>query len=1184
MSTIDDPDRAVALSRLGYAQLKSFERTGKAHDLEVAIMMFWGAVEATPAGDVNRGGRLANFGTALLTSYEQTEKAAELDRAVEVLEEAVRVTPTDHPARALGLTNMTNSGIALLRRFERTENAEDLDRAIGLLENALAASGLDDAHRPLALSNLRGALRSKLRQAESATDLEHLIELLEGAVAATPSDDPDRASVLYDLGVASLRYFERAGREEDLDRAVAAVEDAVAATRPEDPSTARYLSFLSAALQRVSQTAGAADLDRAIAVAEDAVAGIPLDDIDWVGAQSNLGAALLTRFKRTGNLTDLERAIEVLEEAAAATPSDDPFRAPVMSNLGAARMTRYLRTGSAADLNRGIADAEEAVAATQAGDPDRFKRLSTLGIALRMRWARTGNVADLDGAIEVQGEAAAAISGDSPYGPEVLSNLGAALVHRFDRLGSAADLDRAIEVLEDAEAVSSTDHPQRVNVLINYGLALRLRFHRTGNLADLDQAITLGNEALAATTMSHPAQSQIRINLGLALETRFEETGRAADLNRAVELSEDAVGAIPEDDPERVVALSGLAGALTRRGNVADLARAIELLETAVATTPDDQAARATYLVNLGSTLGELFERLRRSEDYERGVEVLREATELVSAPLDARALAAKKWGGLAVAAGRWDEAVDGYTAAVGLRGLVAARWLSRADQEHRLRGLAGLGPEAAAACLQAEQPDAAVELLEQGRAVLFSQMLDTRSDLTDLATAHPQVAAEFVRLRDELDRPVQPTGALFSGSDGDPIVTAQLHTDQRRETAASFKEVIEQIQRLPKFERFLQPLPITELLSAAADGPVVMINIAPLRSDALILPTPPEAPTTSTSSGVDVVPLPDVSPAAVAAQVIVFLDALDDARHTERAKRDAGEERLGAVLGWVWDRVTGPVLDHLGISATPSEGDKWPRVWWCPTGPLAMLPLHAAGHHHTSSDQAPDTVNDRVVSSTLPTLRALIHSRQATTTPSGSGDWRVLVVAMPRTPNQRDLPGAEDEARLLTQLFPRRVDILGLPDTPPATFSSVATALPTHRWVHFSCHGTSDLNDPSTSHLLLDGDPLTVLDLTRARLQHAELAFLSACTTARTGAALPDEPIHLASACQLAGYRHVIATLWSIGDADAARVTNRIYRTLATQPDAGGAAIALHAATRQQRAFYPRHPSRWATHTHAGP
>lgn len=48
-------------------------------------------------------------------------------------------------------------------------------------------------------------------------------------------------------------------------------------------------------------------------------------------------------------------------------------------------------------------------------------------------------------------------------------------------------------------------------------------------------------------------------------------------------------------------------------------------------------------------------------------------------------------------------------------------------------------------------------------------------------------------------------------------------------------------------------------------------------------------------------------------------------------------------------------------------------------------------------------------------------------------------------------------------------------------------------------------------------------------------LAFLSACTTAVGSAGLPDEAIHLTSAFQLAGYAHVIGTLWPAADAASA-------------------------------------------------
>ena len=204
-------------------------------------------------------------------------------------------------------------------------------------------------------------------------------------------------------------------------------------------------------------------------------------------------------------------------------------------------------------------------------------------------------------------------------------------------------------------------------------------------------------------------------------------------------------------------------------------------------------------------------------------------------------------------------------------------------------------------------------------------------------------------------------------------------------------------------------------------------------------------------------------------------------------------------MLGWLGDRVTGPVLDHLGYTTTPPAGGPWPRVWWCPSGALSLLPIHAAGHHHLS-DGPSDAVIDRVISSTVPTVRALLHARQA---PPPAGEPRVLVVAMPHTPGQADLPGAAEEAGTFERLLAGRVDVLGLPGTAPATYDSVTAALPHHSWVHFSCHGESDPTDPSASHLLLADyrtRPLTVVDLTEARLQGGELAFLSACTTARTG------------------------------------------------------------------------------------
>ncbi len=75
----------------------------------------------------------------------------------------------------------------------------------------------------------------------------------------------------------------------------------------------------------------------------------------------------------------------------------------------------------------------------------------------------------------------------------------------------------------------------------------------------------------------------------------------------------------------------------------------------------------------------------------------------------------------------------------------------------------------------------------------------------------------------------------------------------------------------------------------------------------------------------------------------------------------------------------------------------------------------------------------------------------------------------------------------------------------------------------HFACHAASRSDDPSNSQIYLHDHhdrPFTVATLFPARLQPAQLAFLSACQTARgENLDLLDEAIHLTSAFQLAGF-----------------------------------------------------------------
>ncbi len=228
---------------------------------------------------------------------------------------------------------------------------------------------------------------------------------------------------------------------------------------------------------------------------------------------------------------------------------------------------------------------------------------------------------------------------------------------------------------------------------------------------------------------------------------------------------------------------------------------------------------------------------------------------------------------------------------------------------------------------------------------------------------------------------------------------------------------------------------------------------------------------------------------------------------------------------------LTEPVLDHLGYSAPPAEGADWQRVWWCPTGPLTLLPLHAAGEHRTPGA----AVLDRVTSSYTPTLRALLEAGDRPGRAAGPN--RMLFTGMPVTPGQRDLPDVLREEEL-----------------------------------------------PRGGVLLHDGR-LTVAEFGAQRYP-AEFAYLSGCKTAVGGTALPDEAISLAAALQYTGYRHVIATLWSVGDDSAARVAEGVYGALVHDGvlDARPAARALHEAVRRLRETYPDRSGVWTPFAHFGP
>ncbi|WP_432830988.1 CHAT domain-containing protein [Dactylosporangium sp. CA-092794] len=1018
-----------------------------------------------------------------------------------------------------------HQAVELLRDPRAADDVAVLDQAVGWFEQAIHALPPDFPNRRLLLSDLADALQTRYERAGTLVDLDRAIATSREALDETPPGHPHRALLLSNVGTALRRRFEHTGARADLEQAVDAGREAVEATPTGHPNRAGRLSNLGNALQtRFGRTLVTEDLDEAIAVGREAVGAAGADDPGRAGYLSNLGAALQVRFERGGSPADLDEAIAAGQEAVDATPPGHPGRARRLTNLSFALRIRAGRTGTPADLERAIAVGREAVASTPADHPERAAMLSNLGLMLRARYERTGAADDLDEAIAAGRVAVDTTPPDRPDGAKYRSNLAGALLRRFERAGASVDLEAAVANGREALAATPDDDPARAAVLSNLGAALRVRFERGGVVADLDGAVAAMRGAVEATPADHPDRARYRSILGTVLRIRFAHTGAAPDLDQAVTVGRQAVDASPPDHPDRAGRLSNLADALRAR-----------------------------------------FEHGGAVLDRDRAAAAYREALDHPTAPPMQRAQAGRAAAALAADRGDWAAAEAALATVVGLLPVLVDHGLDPRDRQHHLAQLQNLGADAARATLGAlGRSTVAWQRLEQARTVLINQALETRhtTDIDRLGHTHAGLADEYHQLREAL------TGTDPGGTGGGDTVAAARRAERdmiarRRRAADRWPRLLDEIRQVPGFEDFALPPPMATLHEAAGEGTIVAIILTRHGCGALWL----------TRDDAGYLELPELTAEDAFEHANAFLAALGPAPDQE-----VDPDELTRVLTWLWDKVTGPVLDRLGHTGPASDQaspQDLPRIWWIPTGPLSTLPLHAAGHH-SDPPATRRAVLDRVVSSFTPSVRALADARRA----RAAAATTVLTVGIDTTADDRlpPLTRAELEAtQVARQLRAAEPPLLGR----RATHRRVRSLLPGAAWAHFACHAYADNDDPAQSFLALHDRPLRANELFTMRLEEPYLAFLSACTTGIGSLRLLDESIHLGSAFQLAGYPHVIATLWSVNDFIGMRLATGIYTAI--QPG-NPPAHAVHSTVRAFRDRYAGNPHPWAAHMHIGP
>ena len=329
---------------------------------------------------------------------------------------------------------------------------------------------------------------------------------------------------------------------------------------------------------------------------------------------------------------------------------------------------------------------------------------------------------------------------------------------------------------------------------------------------------------------------------------------------------------------------------------------------------------------------------------------------------------------------------------------------------------------------------------------------------------------------------------------------------------------LVAQIRALAGFENFLMPSSFDTLRSAAACGPVIIINHSMWRSDIIILLYN--------------------SPPSLIATTDNFYNRAKGLREQLLGSRKKGldsieyEDTLISVLEALYDLVGRPVIQRLQELNVPEQS----RIWWCPTSVFCSLPLHAMGPIQSDSFHKL-YFSDLYIPSYTPTLSALIDSRKPGVHLSEKPS--ILLVAQP----DKFMPRAYDEISLIRRLETAVTTLISKNATP----SAVVQGLQNHRFAHFSCHGILETGKPfDASFKLHQGKRLTLLEIIRSQLPSAEFAFLSACHTAElTEESVAGEGLHLTAAVQFAGFRSVVGTMWAMADIDGHDLAKHFYASV---------------------------------------
>jgi CHAT domain-containing protein len=965
---------------------------------------------------------------------------------------------------------------------------------------------------------------SRLRStgnSEAADALQRYISILRTSRAAGIERAFDEAAAAEPVAPAELtpllteasdaeQQFETTGDLQALDRAVDAWSLVL-----EHPLLSRAdprVQFRAAAeagavrMRRHSVRGRGDDIDAALQL-WNRVADVPsADSSDLARLYTNMGGALVARHRIGGASADLDRAIELIEKAEKL--GDD---AVIASGLAGALHARYKLAGAFQDLERAVDLARTAVQRAPPDSEDLPAYLSNLAALLSARFALRTDVIDIEHAVQAATDAVTRTAPTSPQLPGRRHTLGQILTNRYEATGALEDLERAVLVLDEVTNATDDASPQLAARMHDLGAALLAVHKRRKRESDIRTACEMLNYAVERTP---PDSREFHVRcatLAVALTVAGAEMQDAVSLDAAVVTIEGVIAS--EDGRAAPVPahLTTLGNALQSRYQLTkdptDLNAAIDAFRRAAATESDSRNS-ASYLSNLSTALRLRYDSRRDAADLNSARESFRAACAAAARTNPTTHLvAARNWGIWASERQSWEEAAEAFDEALQAAATLYAPQMRRAHKETWLHDFADLPAVAAYAFARQGDLVRAVTTLERGRAQFLSEALDrTTIDLGTLSALGQDVIAEryqraLENLNDLQRRELDPAAAEHSQH-----LAALL-----RAAHADIDELLASIRAIEGFDQFGGVTGFDVVREAAADG--VVTYIAGTECGGIALVVTPDGQVTP-------VWLEQLTDAELRAR----LSAYGRAYESREADPSASMAALDDLTRWSWDAVMAPVID-----AVPEPK----RAIMITMGYLGLVPLHAAWTPDSSTVTKRRYALDDLQLSVAPNARAVVEARKRA---QRLEDNSVLVVA---DPGERlgVLPHADAEARMVAAAFPQST-ILSRDVSRLTVLEQIAA------WsvIHFSCHAVGNVANPLASALVLQDGVLTMRDFLEKRLNGTRLVALSACETALTGTALPDESVGLPVGLLQAGAAAVVGSMWPVPEVSTLMLMARFY------------------------------------------